>query len=402
MRKTDMADIQITMFAKFDILVDGRSALTFLGNSTKSVLLLKWLIFNNGKAVSSASLIDMFWSGSDKSANPESALKTMLSRIRSHMVAASPLFASCIVYENQSYRWNTTISYEIDVFKFEALCAELAGTKELTDAVRAQYIKILELYPGDIACTGSEEDWIVSRSMYYNHLYLQNVHAFIDLLRQGQDYETIIHVCRIALDIDSFDERLNMELMEALKKSGQHNMAIMQYRHITDAYYKYLGVTPSPQMLDFYKALIKEDLSAETDVATIRKALKGSKEEGGAFICDYSIFKDIYRLQIRNLNRQESKMFLVLLSVTPCLADSFDPFVLDGIMRELLDILKKCMRKGDTITRYSSAQYAVLLPMVNHSGGSIAINRIKKMFYHKYSDNAVKLISHLSIIEEDD
>ena len=95
-------------------------------------------------------------------------------------------------------------------------------------------------------------------------------------------------------------------------------------------------------------------------------------------------------------------MFLVLLSVTPCLADSFDPFVLDGIMRELLDILKKCMRKGDTITRYSSAQYAVLLPMVSHSGGSIAINRIKKMFYHKYSDNAVKLISHLSIIEEDD
>lgn len=397
-----MNAINIVILGKFDIIVHGNSALTYLGNSSKSILLLKYLILNKGKPVSIYDLIDVFWSENEKSINPESALKTMVSRIRSSLAKASPLLKDCILCEGKSYSWNPSIECDVDVFIFEDLCNTLQNETVFDENVREKYLLILNLYGGDLSYSTANEDWLVSRSLYLHHLYLQAVYRFIGFLKEIEEFETIIHVCRIALDIDTFDEQLNLALMNAHKVVGHNNAALMQYRHITSAYYKYLGVEPSEKMLDFYKDLIKADLATETDINSIRQDLKKVQEsDGGAFTCDYSIFKDIYQLQLRNMERQKSRMFLSLLSISQSMDAPLEPLVLDGIMRELLEILKECLRKGDTIARYSSSQYALLLPMINYTNGHIVINRIKTMFYQKYQDNAIKLNFQFSSIDPD-
>ena len=387
-----MGEIYVTMLGRFDIFVDGNSALSHFGNSSKSILLLKFFLLNRSRPISVSDLIDMFWSEPEKSVNPESALKTMVSRIRFSLAKASPLLKNCILSEKKSYMWNPEVKCDVDVFVFENLFQELQVDKPFDEEIRGKYIQILKLYGGDLSYSNADEDWVVSRSMYLHHLYLKAVHQFIKYLKAEEDYETVIHVCRIALDIDTFDEPLNLELMNALKEGGQNSAALMQYRHITSAYYKYLGIEPSDKILSFYKNLIKADLATEADINSICQDLKNADaERQGAFICDYSIFKDIYQLQLRNLERQKNKMFLSLISVSQSLNEEFAPLVLDGIMRELIDILTKCLRKGDTIARYSPSQYAILLPMINYSSGHVVINRIKKMFYKKYSDNNYKI-----------
>lgn len=398
-----MSAITIVMLGKFDLIVDGSSAMSQIGNSPKSILLLKYLILNRGKAVPVSTLIDVFWAESEKSSNPESALKTMVSRIRSSLLKVSPALKNCVLSESRSYMWNTEIDCEVDVFLFEALCEQVKDAKALTGDVRDCYTKIIDIYGGDLTSSFIEEEWIVSRSLYLHHLYLQTVYHFIDLLRAERDNEMIIHVSRIALDIDAFDEKLNLELMNALKDSGQQNAALNQYKHVTSAYYKYLGIEPTESIQSFYKSLIRANLASESDIQAIRSdLLKSDHTDGdGAFVCEYSIFKDIYQLQLRNIERQENRMFLALLSVENSMGDNFDPLVLDAVMRRLLAILKQCLRRGDTISRFSSSQYATLLPMINYSNGYIIVNRIKKLFYKSYPDNSVKLIFHFGSIDQE-
>lgn len=388
-----MSSIKISMFGKFDIVVDGQSVLHHLGKSPKSTLLLKYLILNRNKAVQVVELIDIFWVESDQSSNPDSALKTMISRIRTNLSKAHPIFKNCILSENRGYRWNPDLPCEVDVFVFEELVESLSGVTELTPDTRARFNHVLDIYGGDLSYSSIEEEWTVGRSLYLHHLYTQTAYNYIDLLKAGGEHEFIIHICRLALDIDVFDDRLNLELMKALRDTGQNTAALMQYRHVTSAYYKYLGMEPSEEILGFYKSLIKTGLASEADIETIRQELVRTQEQDeGAFVCDYSVFKDIYQLQIRNIERQQQKMFLALFTVTSRLGEGeLPPLRLDAVMRELLSILQSSLRKGDTIARYSATQYAILLPMMNYSDGNIVLNRIKRLFYQSFSDNSVTL-----------
>ena len=114
--------------------------------------------------------------------------------------------------------------------------------------------------------------------------------------------------------------------------------------------------------------------------------LQLEEEESTAFVCDYSIFKDIYKLNMRNLERLNITIFLGLITITP--ADkrgNTDLLLLDKTMDLFLDALKHNLRKGDTISRYGPSQFAILLPAINHKTGTIAMERVKKSFYSQHS-----------------
>jgi len=383
--------IQVQMLGRFDIIADGDSVLYYLGNSAKSIQLIKFLILKKGAPILSSDLIDIFWSEVEKCSNPENALKTMVSRIRSNLCRADPSFKNCIVSDNKAYFWNPEIICEVDVFAFEALYEELREVKILDADTRSKFVQALSMYTGDLAYTSSGADWIVSHSLYLRQLYFKTVYHFIDLLKDLNDLEMIVHTCRAALDIDTFDEQLNLEMMTALKNGGQNHAALLQYRHITSVYYKYLGVEPSEKLLGFYKNLIKSELAEITDINIIQSDLKNINSGDGAYVCDYSIFKDIYLLQLRNIERQENKMFLALITISRSVEDPLHPIQLDVVMRDLMEILQKCLRKGDMLSRYSPSQFAILLPAVNYQNGNKVTNRIKSMFYKQYTDNSVRI-----------
>jgi Response regulator containing CheY-like receiver and SARP domains len=387
-----MIDIYVTMLGRFDILLNGDSILSYLGNSTKSISLLKYLMLNQDLPVSVSSIINIFWAEPDKSANPESALKTMISRIRSSLGKADPALKDCILAQTKSYQWNPAIPCRVDVREFEQLAGQLEREPALTPRVHDMYLKVVHLYAGDLAYSGTEEDWLVRHSLYLHHKYLKTVYNFIEKCKEVNDSESIIHICHIALEIDALDEGLNLELMYALKDSGQTSAALMQYRHITTVYQNYLGLDPSEKIIEFYKSLIEKTYSFETDLQAIISDLKQEDREGNnAFVCDYAIFKDIYQLQERNLERQKSKMFLVLASISASTYDLLEPIPLENAMRDLLSALKVCLRKGDTVSRYSPTQYAVLLPMMNQTNGDIVIARIKKKFYKMHANPTAHL-----------
>ena len=242
-------------------------------------------------------------------------------------------------------------------------------------------------------------NWVQSKSAYYHDRYLNMVYHYISLLENKGLFEDMIRVTRMGLEVDALDSRLNLELMSALLKSGRSKEALAQYNRTTDLHYNHLGINPSEEILAFYKQLIKIERTSSADISDIRNDLRESNDSDGAFVCEYAIFKDIYQLHMRNLKRLGTPMFLALVTVTSLDKQPVEPLVLDKAMKQLLETLKSSLRKGDTISRYSPSQFAVLLPTQNYENGRIAMERVKKSFYRDGSNAQFLLNYRLGPIE---
>lgn len=383
--------IKIKMFGNFEIMVNGNVVLTQLKQAKKTCLFLEYLIMKRGQAVPHHELVDVLWADKESS-NPSTALRTLLHRYRNLVEQCGlPELADSVLTSRGSYQWNPHLACEVDVFEFERLCHEARQTKLPTRERIERCLKLLTLYTGPLLTNSGDEMWVVPKSVYYHDLFLESIFMLVDLLKLEEEYDMIVQVCRKVMDVDLFDERLHLELMMALVKTGKKREALSQYYFATDLHYKQLGVQPSEEIRSVYKLIVQADQEMEVDIEKVQATLEEGEEGYGAFVCEYEIFKEIYQLQRRMLERYNSTMFLALLTVTNAYEQSFEPLVLDSVMKLLLEITRKNLRRGDTISRYSAMQYVVLLPAVNYETGKMVMERIKSTFYASQVKSSVSL-----------
>lgn len=378
-----MPKIEIYMLGRFVLLVGGTDIVPKLGNSKKKLALLQYLILNRDVSISNYNIFESIWPGED-SANPESSLKTLISRLRQNLKSVG--LENAIITKHGAYKWNDELDADIDIFRFDPLCQKALEFDTLNDVSVPVFEDIIRMYQGDLLAGYDTETWIVPKSMYYHNLYLKVLYHYIDLLEQDSRYNDIMPLARRGLEIDMLDSKLNLHLMTALLKLGMKNEAMSHYNYTVNLHYTQLGVTPSTEILSFYKNLIRAENDSNSSLDLICQDLQSDNGESTAFVCDYSIFKDIYKLNMRNLERLNITIFLGLITVLSTEEkEHTDLLLLDKVMNLLLDSLKHNLRKGDTISRYGPSQFAILLPAVNHKAGSIALERVKKAFYSKNS-----------------
>ncbi len=383
--------IHIHMLGRFEILVNGTEVLPQLKQSRKTMLFLQYLILKRARAVTHEELLDMLWSDAESS-NPATALRTMLHRYRA-LVDQQGIDAlkDSIITNRGAYQWNPDLECRIDLFEMEEMAARARDTGLSTEERVAHYLKVQDLYQGPLLPGSASEMWVMPKSVYCHDMYLECMFKLIELLKEHEQYTVIVQVCRRAMDVDLFDERLHMELMLALIKTGKNREALSQYYYATDLQYKQLGVQPSEEIRSIYKLIVAADQQMENDIDDIQQSIEEEDVAGGAFICEYEIFKDIYQLQRRMLERHNSTMFIGLITVGNTYEQKFDPLVLDSIMRRLLELTRTSLRRGDTLSRYSATQYVVLLPNVTHETGGMVMERIKRSFYREYVKSSVML-----------
>ena len=84
-----MADIEIRMLGKFEILMDGKPVLAALKQSRKATMLIQYLVLQKGEKVTHKDLTDTLWNG-ERSTNPDMALRAIMHRFR-NMIDAEGL-----------------------------------------------------------------------------------------------------------------------------------------------------------------------------------------------------------------------------------------------------------------------------------------------------------------------
>ncbi len=386
---------EIFLFGELKILVNDEDITQHIKHSPKKIMLLEYLLVNKNRLIPTSNLIDVLWNGKDDF-GLEGTLRTLVSRLRKELRDHG--LENAIISKKGTYTWNPDLDCKIDVFYVEDLCAKADDITSLNPKNIAIFEDILYMYRDHLLSNSSLNPWLTPKVYYYHNLYLKAVYSYIDLLKAEENYAEIIRICKIALEIDPFDTTLNLELMQSLLNQGKNREALSQYQNVTDLHFNHLGTKPSDEILDFYKKLITVEKPVEANIDDILQELKHVDQHTGALVCEYSIFKDIYRLYLRNLKRLNIKMFLAIVNLRTLDLDpdSVDPFEMDKAMKNLRNLLQINLRTGDTISRYSPNQFTLLLPSIeSYEAGRMVMKRVQSFYYSFPENSKFKLNFHI-------
>ena len=392
--------IRIQMMNDFVIFVNERRAEYMVNKSRKGAALIQYLIVNRENPVPNAQLLATFWS-EERVTNPENALKTLISRIRTMLNEISPDLGSCIVADRGAYHWECRPGMEIDLYEIENIFAQLSDARLDVEERRALYKRLMILYCGDLLRNCGMNDWALARATALHSRYIAAVQACIDMLRAEDNDAEIINVCRRALEMDNFNNRLHMELMTALMNTQRGSEAMSQYEEVMHLHYHYLNTEPSKELKEFYDHIVVSGKNIETAMETIVSELRATSGDKEAFVCDYAVFKEIYNIEIRNMRRMGSTIFLGAIMIDKADGQPMESMKQSNVMRGLINILRLNLRKGDVIAQYSPTMVAVLLPMVNYKTGDSVMERMKSQFYRQFPNSSLVFDYRISPVGDD-
>ncbi len=386
-----MEKVSIYLLGRFEIRYGSQRIEGQLSKSRKGLLMLQYLLLRRGEDVPYQELYDVLWH-QEESANPENALKTMVSRLRVSLSQCAPGLERCIATARGAYRWEMAEECTVDLFEFEKLCQALEKAETLDEESRPLFARAIGLYTGNLLPDEKEQEAFISaRSVEVQNEYLSLVHRYLSLLAMENDQEEIIRVCRLALETDAFDERLNLMLMNALVHANRNNDAVMQYKHVSNLHQQYLGERPPEGIREFYRKIILAGKGLDSELEAIQTELSEYHQGKGPLICKYAVFKEIYNLQLRALERSEAVICLGLMMITGADGAEMDPLQLDEAMRVLLNVLTNGLRRGDAVAHYTASQYALLLPVRGADDGTLVMERLKNQFNRQYANSTALL-----------
>lgn len=370
--------VYVAMLGRFEIRAGDGSVSDDENRSMKMWNFLAYIITHRSKKISHDEFFEMLWAGED-SENPLSALKTLLYRIRTLITPVDP-DGKFIISQRGSYCFNPNIKVVLDVEQFEKLCRRAAASG-VSDAERIDLLtKAVKLYKGDFLHKMSSTMWVIPLQTRYHSIYLSAVYKLAELLLKNEQYTQAAEICDRALQIDSMDEKLYCLLIEAKLRQGDDEGALKEYKVATDLLYRSLGVRPSDELRDLYVSIMRAQKNQESDLSTIMEDLKESANEHKAFYCEYSFFREVYRLEARRVSRIGLPVFIGLITVTSEGGRKPHTKSLTAAMDKLQTKILNSLRRGDVVSRYSSSQFVLLLSALTFEDGEMVINRIINSF----------------------
>ena len=390
--------VSVSLLGGFALEVDGASLTDDINRSLKLWSVLAYLTLHRERAVPQSEFIELFWPD-DHSSNPVNALKTLLYRIRAML---EPLFGQeiqPILSQRGAYIWNPAVGCTLDIDRFEELCRLGGDTQRTAEERMTSYREAVELYKGDLLPKLSHQMWLVPMAVRYHTAYIAAVKDFAVLLDEAALYEEMHEVCARASDLDNLDEGLHTLIVRALLRQGKDAAALEHYEKATDLLYRNLGVRPSEELRSLYKEIMATEKTLETDLGVIMNDLREAAARPGAFVCEYGFFKEAYRLEVRRAIRSGTCVHLCLITVS--LPDGGMPQlkVLSNTMDQLLDVLVNNLRRGDVVSKFSGAQYVIMLPAANYEDSNMVMDRVVNAFYQQHRRNFLKLTVRVREIE---
>ena len=376
--------IYIKMFGGLRITLGNKSIVETEGRAKKVWMLIEYLISNRSIDISQDKLFESCWEDEEFD-SPFNTLKNLVYRARRQLSELDTINKKLeyILFTRNTYKWNNQMACEIDTEVFQKNY-DLAANVNLSADERIEYYKqAIDLYKGDFLPKSLFANWAINKNAYYSNLYTECVNYCCELLLNAERYDEIINICERAIDIYIFEEDFHKFLLIAYIKTEQVKKARAHYDQLIDLFYKELNVSISDSFKDIYSMLINSS-EVETDFSIIKNDLFETFNQPGAYFCDYNIFKNIYRLQARSIQRTGQTTHIGLITLKDLTGEDLRPGETEQVMINLKNIIIGSLRKSDTLSQYSYAQYVVMLPLTTIENADLVISRIANKFNNLY------------------
>lgn len=382
--------ICINTLGEFDIKSNGQSILQQSSRTYKLFRLFEYFLTFRSKKILPETIIDNLLSDSD-SDDPKNTLRTQIFRLRKVIKSLLPEGEDeskyfSINFTNGYYCLEIGENTSIDVDEFENLIKQADVELEYnSEAAVELYHKALKLYKGVYLSDNAYEVWLVPTRNYYHRLYLKTLYKLIDILKENNENEQIIILCEESLLIEPYEENIHINLMEAMLKQGQQKVALNHYEYSRNLLEKELDSKPSANFTSLLNTI--QNYSTRKmgiGLDSIQEDLEDSSLLG-AMQCTPESFKFLFNLQKRKSQRNNENDYLCIVNINQNKIKN---------SRELSELFRNSLRKGDVFTFWNQNQVLILLHNVTSNGSDIIyqriMNNIKK--YTKLDKNDFKII----------
>ena len=383
--------LQVQMLGQFTLRYGDRTISDSDDRSRRGWSLLAYMLYNHGRSFAQEELIRLYWSNSEKSADPGNALKSIFHRIRTALDKLQPGLGRLLIRRKAGrYFWNNVMPLSLDIEDFEAHfhAAEAAGD----DDVRlTEYQAALALYAGDPLPRMTDEIWTIPIVAYYHSLYTRAAAGAIELLEKQERTAEAVALCRQAIHIEPYQEDLYEHLMRGLLRTGDMKGTMSVYEEMSELLFAHFGVMPSETLRTLYRQATRTVNDRTLTMDEVCSQLAEPTPHGGAMVCEYDFFKILYRAEARSIARNGHSANICLLSVSGKDGEMLARRSLDPAMNNLQVLVQNNLRRGDVIARCSISQYIILLPQANYENSRMVADRLVSAFYRRYPHSPARL-----------
>lgn len=375
--------VNVQMLGGFTITLDGNTIDDQFHQSKKPWNILEYLITFRNRDIPVNELIDLIWS-EKRSSNPAGALKTLVFRSRKLLEPLGYPVQNLLIQKRGTYSWNPALTTIVDTDKFENLCNKAADTEDPKKKLDL-LLEALAIYKGDFLPKSAWESWVIPISTYYHSRYCNSVNTAIELLTSLEQWDKIIELCQKAIAIEPYDENFHYALIYSLYNNNLQNQALEHYKQATDLFYNEFAITPSDRLKSLYKVISDKEHGISADLSLIQESMQEDFPDKGAFCCEFSVFREVYQLERRAIERTGDSIFLCLLTICDENGALPKTSIMTRAMNDMEQAIRLSLRRGDAFTRYSVSQYMILLPTVSFENGDQVMKRIIRNFKKGYT-----------------
>ena len=379
--------VKVTLFGNFS-LTSGQIVLREEDiYANKMVQILAYIIVNRSTPVMARRLNEEFWSGNSK--NPESALRTLMCRLRNRLKAFG--LEDCICTLPGGYQWNQKIPVETDYQQYEKSMKDM---KRQTDHSKKKRLchEIIDSYRGRISARLICESWLQPQILDYQSIYLEAAKTLSSIYEQEGEWASLEALCQKVASKEPLDEDIQYWLIKSLQKQQKYDQALIQYERAKGQFYKDLGIKTPKKLQDIFQDTAPDEQIQTDNIDNIVWEASEKEEPRGAFFCNYQIF----RLEMRRINRAGISEYILLLTVRRTgrlhtgTRGKADSGLLEGAGM-LEQVVREMLRVGDVVTRNGPVQYVILLSACSYEAGLAVAERIKKKFLKKIKQRKLEL-----------
>ena len=278
------------------------------------------------------------------------------------------------------YYFTDEIPVVEDAREFDRLFKLAEEEKDKTKKMNL-YLDVIHLYDGEFLEHQASVVWIAKEARRYRELFCESVEKAAELLREKEEWFVLEDLGYYAAKVHPFAEWETLT-MEALIATSRYEEAIRFYEDISEYYMSVIGLRPSARMqelMDYLGDQINHSYEVLDEIQ--EKLMEEDPDAHGGYACSYPIFRGIYQLTERTMERGGQSVFLMLCT----LVDSKgNPMRDNAQMTELTDRLKdaifRSIRRSDVVCRYGKGQYLVLLANTTMENCKIVQKRINQNF----------------------
>jgi LuxR family maltose regulon positive regulatory protein len=160
----------------------------------------------------------------------------------------------CILYDNERYRFNRTLSYRYDVEEFESSVAQAQQLDSQSDAAAECYRQALTLYRGEYL-EDIYSDWAMPHRDALSHEYVEAANKLAEFHAARGEYEQAAQLYRQLLQKDNLREEVHRRLMECYVLAGERARALQHYDRLVGLLDSELGASPAPETVALFQQI---------------------------------------------------------------------------------------------------------------------------------------------------